>query len=922
MAKAPGAWTWGWGEFGRLGLGDTTSHREPTALEHEELQGAIMIACGGHHTVAVTEAGRVVTWGWGNDGQLGSGNTHDQMQPTEVKALATQRIAAVACGYYHTSVVTEDGVVMCWGKGNSGQLGLGDAATSLVPRPVAALQQHTIRDVSCGAAHTLALSDGGVVFAWGSGADGQLGVGERTEEQPDAHGPVQVQGIDGRITSIAAGSRHSLCISLEDSRLYAWGNNGDGRLGFEDGRPRFLPATPPPFHQAGMRVSGIAGGGHHSAVIEENGQLWTCGKGSYGQLGHGDTSSSPFLHKVEALRGHSVAKIACGDTHSIALSWAGDVWVWGAGEDGQLGLPDDCCQSRCCLPRKLAVLRRAVSDVAAGLVHSAAIAPVETHAVQAKVNELQGQVQGLTAQLRHAQASALAHQRERLQAEHRLQQAERQIEKLTNLLGASTHATQSASAELRSSTRVVKSGKMGIDIVELDSPLAAPGAPRLVEVAVQTEGVLLLPTALRAHGARVQQQLARRAGTHEQLSRPMSSAAFGERGQADASGACDEAQAAGGAQASAQGLVPTQDAAVGELQRRCKLLQRIKAHRADAVAPAGAATAGSGAAGQENGEQDEVNESFKTFFDDVPCGSPTKVSAAGDGGSDRGWLAGVGRRGAGGVGSAADDGQVLTANVACDAALHGDDDLLLEQELDLDLDEGSDEAFMPGWGGVSANGDDGGDESIAQDLFYLPSAIASRDACAAPDTEGQSDEQVLAAALRLAKKRDKKSVRSESRELGRMCGSRERGLLAPAPQSSRYAASLASEQLADQPASTSATFSSAHQSEPLAGDVSNDAPGPVVASPISMPEGRGVHGVEGGRGGRGGGCASSGASSSGNATPVLDPLAAGGDAVSGHGGVGARGRGRGMMSKVKKGITGFLFELKEELLTDRPDDGP
>ena len=135
MAKTatPLAWTWGWGEFGRLGHGDTTSHREPTPLEQEELQGAVMIACGGHHTVAVTERGSVVTWGWGNDGQLGSGNTHDQMQPTEIKALSPVRVTAVACGYYHTSVVTEDGVVMCWGKGNSGQLGLGDASSSFVP---------------------------------------------------------------------------------------------------------------------------------------------------------------------------------------------------------------------------------------------------------------------------------------------------------------------------------------------------------------------------------------------------------------------------------------------------------------------------------------------------------------------------------------------------------------------------------------------------------------------------------------------------------------------------------------------------------------------------------------------------------------------------------------------------------------------
>ena len=193
-----------------------------------------MISCGGHHTVAVTEEGRVVTWGWGREGQLGNGTTYDQALPTPVKALAGYRIASVSCGYYHTAAVTADGAVMCWGKGSSGQLGLGDATSSIIPRTITSLHDHKIRDVSCGMAHTLALSEEGVVFAWGSGSDGQLGVGPRPDGEADAFEPLLVQGLAEKcIGLIATGSRHSLCISSDDARLFAWGNNGDGRLGFE-----------------------------------------------------------------------------------------------------------------------------------------------------------------------------------------------------------------------------------------------------------------------------------------------------------------------------------------------------------------------------------------------------------------------------------------------------------------------------------------------------------------------------------------------------------------------------------------------------------------------------------------------------------------------------------------------------------------
>ena len=245
----------------------------------------VTVACGGHHTVAVTEEGQVVSWGWGNDGQLGHGDTYDQTLPTRVQALAGQRVTDVACGYYHTAAVNEDGAVMCWGKGSSGQLGLRDRGAALLPRMLTGLHAHRIRRVACGMAHTLALSDEGEVFAWGSGADGQLGVGQREPEQFDAEEPVKVQGLptDAPVTVIAAGSRHSLCISGDDGQLFVWGNNADGRLGFADEGEewvnRLVPTTPAPFDVA--RASGVAGGGAFSVVVDENGLVYTAGKGRW-----------------------------------------------------------------------------------------------------------------------------------------------------------------------------------------------------------------------------------------------------------------------------------------------------------------------------------------------------------------------------------------------------------------------------------------------------------------------------------------------------------------------------------------------------------------------------------------------------------------------------------------------------------------
>ena len=253
-----------------------------------------MVACGGHHTVAVSSEGEVYSWGWGNEGQLGNGSQYDQLTPTIVRGLDSQRICSAACGYYHTVVSTETGAVFCWGKGSAGQLGFGDPASSLVPRPIAALSQHRVHQVACGAAHTLAVANGGEVFAWGQGGDGQLGVGPPcADSAADAHEPRRVVGLDGvAIALVACGSRHSLAAAA-DGRLFTWGLGDDGRLGHGDAEPRHSPA-----HVCAggalerARVRGIAGGGHHSAAVTEAGQILTCGRGTYGQLGHGRAAST------------------------------------------------------------------------------------------------------------------------------------------------------------------------------------------------------------------------------------------------------------------------------------------------------------------------------------------------------------------------------------------------------------------------------------------------------------------------------------------------------------------------------------------------------------------------------------------------------------------------------------------------------
>ena len=112
------AFVWGRNVDGCLGLGDALFNRKlvrnPTKLNAGESDWT-QIACGGWHTVALSPNGEVFIWGGGDyDGQLGDGDGKDTNVPTKVENLSRETIIKVACGTYHTAVVTSTGKLLTW----------------------------------------------------------------------------------------------------------------------------------------------------------------------------------------------------------------------------------------------------------------------------------------------------------------------------------------------------------------------------------------------------------------------------------------------------------------------------------------------------------------------------------------------------------------------------------------------------------------------------------------------------------------------------------------------------------------------------------------------------------------------------------------------------------------------------------------
>jgi alpha-tubulin suppressor-like RCC1 family protein len=283
----------GCGMFGQLGLGDEDNRTTPALVARAVFDGeaVLMVACGAYHTAALTEGGGVYTFGEGKHRRLGHGDEENQLAPRRVPAAGFngERIVMVAAGGAHTVALSEAGHVFTWGYGRNGRLGHGDGNNELAPRQVEAgrFGGEKVVFVAARVNHTVAVTAGGWLYTWGDGYYGQLGhVGTGSRLVPTVVGAFGAPE-GGRVVMAACGGRHTLVVT-QDGALWACGEGRFGQLGLNDTAGRLVFERVGAGAFGGARVVAAAAGRVHSMAVTEDGTLWTWGHGGYGRLGHGD----------------------------------------------------------------------------------------------------------------------------------------------------------------------------------------------------------------------------------------------------------------------------------------------------------------------------------------------------------------------------------------------------------------------------------------------------------------------------------------------------------------------------------------------------------------------------------------------------------------------------------------------------------
>jgi alpha-tubulin suppressor-like RCC1 family protein len=256
--------------------------------------------------------------------------------------------------------------IFVWGSDTYGQLGLaGKEQDDTHALPKICSFNIIIKQMACGEHHTAFIADGGAVYVMGNNSDGRLGLGDYSIKFSAS--PCLVEGIPSFAVEIACGKAHTAVIT-EEGALYTWGVGQ--ALGVGSLQSQWSPRRVPFPH----KVLQVSCGTFHTIWIGVRGikrYLYGCGLNDSGQLGIGTFETE--LAPVSIPLPEEPSIIRCGNFHTLVLTEQDRIWAAGCNKQGQLGLG-----------HKETVLRFApvklenVEKIAAGC-HSAAIAQGELY---------------------------------------------------------------------------------------------------------------------------------------------------------------------------------------------------------------------------------------------------------------------------------------------------------------------------------------------------------------------------------------------------------------------------------------------------------------------------------------------------------------------------------------------------------------
>lgn len=293
-------------------------------------------ACGRNHSLCLTENGTVFAFGENKMGQLGLGN-QTEAEPCPAQIMYNgQPIVKIACGAEFSMIADCKGNLYSFGHPEYGQLGHNSDGKfiaraqriefdcEVVPRRVAIFLEKTkdgqilpvpnvvVREVACGANHTIALDSQKRVFTWGFGGYGRLGHSEQKDEMVPRL--VKLFDFPGRgAVRICAGNTCSFAVN-EMGGLFFWGATNTSRDSTM--YPKVVQDL------CGWKVRSLSSGKSSIIVAADESTISWGPSPTFGELGYGDNKpkSSTTAQEIKTLDGVYIEQVAMGHAHSLMIA--------------------------------------------------------------------------------------------------------------------------------------------------------------------------------------------------------------------------------------------------------------------------------------------------------------------------------------------------------------------------------------------------------------------------------------------------------------------------------------------------------------------------------------------------------------------------------------------------------------------------
>lgn len=346
---------WGANSHGQLGLGYHSELIErPQQVESLpfEVDNVTSIGCGGGHILISTDSGDLYATGWNNRGQLGLGHTEDG---TRFALVGRFHFEKITCGWDVSGGITvDDGDLYLWGSNVWQQVSCSGEKFVPTPTKLSLPAGSKAKKVCFGLRHTCILTENGTLLLLGKSKWIQREEGNvwtTVAHVPSSSGIGDFYSLElaEKITDVASGENH-LVVRLENGSVICIGDNKFGQS-----------ANGADLNAAKRAIVKLESGWSHSGYLTKAGQVYLWGRNNYGQLGgrRADVGpNEPALLDLES----NVTEFCLGSQHGLALTATDGLFTWGWNEHGNCGTGGT---DNVLTPTKLEGLRK-VTKIAAG----------------------------------------------------------------------------------------------------------------------------------------------------------------------------------------------------------------------------------------------------------------------------------------------------------------------------------------------------------------------------------------------------------------------------------------------------------------------------------------------------------------------------------------------------------------------------